>query len=226
MLLRASKRSFNLFLSRACLVVAALCRDAAIRLIREREFRCIILHWAVTPKLWKRFITTHRANFEPQGRYVVCSEHFTEDCFSRTVHDGRSMKRLVKEAVPTIWRANEKAPGSSVRDRRMVSISRVNYIAMRTFVFASQIHLSICYYWLTELYQLKLAILASFFLYRCSACWKCWNPVVLFTLALNLFECTCSRAISGLVFIALFWFHFGSVNPLKKTLFFFQIIFY
>lgn len=99
-----------------------------------------------TKALWKRFITTHRANFEPQGRYVVCSEHFTEDCFSRTVHDGRSMKRLVKEAVPTIWRANEKAPGSSVRDRRMVSISRVNYIATRTFVFASQIHLLICYY--------------------------------------------------------------------------------
>ena len=69
---------------------------------------------------WKRFVSAHRKNFNPTSRFVVCSEHFTEDCFARSYHVGGSMKRLVPGAVPSVWKKNLKTIGSS-RDRRMVS---------------------------------------------------------------------------------------------------------
>ena len=43
---------------------------------------------------WKRFVSSHRKNFNPTGRFVVCSEHITDDCFARSYHVGASMKRL------------------------------------------------------------------------------------------------------------------------------------
>ena len=36
---------------------------------------------------WARFMRTHQVNFSPQGRFMVCSEHFVEDYFERSVHD-------------------------------------------------------------------------------------------------------------------------------------------
>ena len=27
---------------------------------------------------WKRFVSSHHKNFNPTGRFVVCSEHFTD----------------------------------------------------------------------------------------------------------------------------------------------------
>ena len=82
----------------------------------------------VNPSLraqWKRFVCAHRANFNPQGRFVVCSEHFTEDCFARTIHVGGAMKRLQPSSVPTIWRKKDKEPSTSSRDRRMVNVFHV-----------------------------------------------------------------------------------------------------
>ena len=79
----------------------------------------------VNPSLraqWKRFVCAHRANFNPPGRFVVCSEHFTEDCFAWTIHVGGAMKRLQPFSVPTIWRKKDKEPSASSRDRRMVSV--------------------------------------------------------------------------------------------------------
>lgn len=34
---------------------------------------------------WLRFVRTHRANFNPSGKFAVCSVHFAEECFSRAV---------------------------------------------------------------------------------------------------------------------------------------------
>ena len=68
---------------------------------------------------WKRFVSSHRKNFNPTGRFVVCSDHFTDDCFARSYHVGGTMKRLVQGAVPSVWKKNMKI-GSS-RDHRMVS---------------------------------------------------------------------------------------------------------
>lgn len=76
----------------------------------------------VNPSLraqWKRFVSAHRANFNLAGRFVICSEHFTEDCFARMIHVGGAMKRLQPSSVPTIWRKKDKEPSTSSRDRRM-----------------------------------------------------------------------------------------------------------
>ena len=52
---------------------------------------------------WKRFVSPHRKNFNPTGRFVVCSEHITDDCFV-----GASMKRLVQGAIPSVWKIKLK----------------------------------------------------------------------------------------------------------------------
>ena len=57
---------------------------------------------------WKRFVSTSSANFSPTGRFVVCSDHFSEDCFARSLHVEGSMKRLESGSVPTIWKKNER----------------------------------------------------------------------------------------------------------------------
>ena len=48
---------------------------------------------------WKQFVSTHRKDFNPTGRFVVCTEHFSDDCFSRSFHVKGAMKRLVNGAV-------------------------------------------------------------------------------------------------------------------------------
>ena len=49
---------------------------------------------------WKRFVSSHHKNFNPTGRFAVCSELFTDDCFARFYHFGGSMKRLAQGAIP------------------------------------------------------------------------------------------------------------------------------
>ena len=49
----------------------------------------------LTCALWKRFVRTHRANFDPDSRFVVCSVHFEESCFERSVHM-KGQKRMIK----------------------------------------------------------------------------------------------------------------------------------
>ena len=44
---------------------------------------------------WKRLVSSHHKNFNPTGRFAVCSEHFTDDCFARYYHFGGSMKRHI-----------------------------------------------------------------------------------------------------------------------------------
>ena len=57
---------------------------------------------------WKRFVSPHRKNFNPTGRFVVCSEHITDDCFARSYHVGASMKSLVQGAIPSVWKKKLK----------------------------------------------------------------------------------------------------------------------
>lgn len=40
----------------------------------------------VTCALRKCFVWTHWENFHPDSRFVVCSVHFEESCFERSVH--------------------------------------------------------------------------------------------------------------------------------------------
>ena len=68
---------------------------------------------------WIRFVRMHRAKFSPQGTFVVCSEHFSPECFQR-VHMQGSRRILVPDSIPTTWKANPQKPTSS-RTRCKVS---------------------------------------------------------------------------------------------------------
>ena len=48
---------------------------------------------------WLRFVRTHRANFAPRGIFVICSEHFTENCFERGLHVDRSKRTIRSHAI-------------------------------------------------------------------------------------------------------------------------------
>jgi len=68
---------------------------------------------------WVRFVRTHRANFNPTGRFGVCSEHFDDKSFQRAVYVEGSSRRIVPGAIPTIWKKGSEV--RSDRDRRKVS---------------------------------------------------------------------------------------------------------
>ena len=72
---------------------------------------------------WLNFVRTHRVNFNPGGRFVVCSDHFREPCFERTFlgagHGG--IRRLKPGACPTIWKKKQAPSPVSARSRRRVS---------------------------------------------------------------------------------------------------------
>ena len=57
---------------------------------------------------WKRFMSSHRKNFNSTGLFVVCSEHITDECFARSYHVEASVKRLVQGAIPSVWKKNLK----------------------------------------------------------------------------------------------------------------------
>lgn len=71
---------------------------------------------------WKRFVRTKRLNenFKPTGRFVVCSAHFENDCFTRSVHIPGMERHLRPRSIPTIF--NKESEKTSNRERRMVSI--------------------------------------------------------------------------------------------------------
>ena len=79
--------------------------------------------------MWKRFVSQHRKHFKPDGTFGICSLHFTDDCFTRSVHIKRTERRLKPGSVPSIWKKGSVS--LSERTRR-----RVSYI--RGFLFRAQ----------------------------------------------------------------------------------------
>ena len=74
-------------------------------------------------KLWLKFVRTHRQNFTPSGRFVICSAHFSEDCFERRyVRQTRGHRHLREDANPTIWTPKLTRSPESKRSRRRISI--------------------------------------------------------------------------------------------------------
>ena len=73
-------------------------------------------------KIWLTFVKTHRQNFTPNGRFVICSVHFSKDCFERRyVGESGSPRRLREDANPTIWKPKLTHSPESKRSRRRVS---------------------------------------------------------------------------------------------------------
>ena len=73
-------------------------------------------------KMWLTFVKTHRQNFTPSGRFVICSVHFSKDCVERRyVGESGSPRRLREDANPTIWKPKLTHNPESKRSRRRVS---------------------------------------------------------------------------------------------------------
>ena len=70
---------------------------------------------------WKSFVRTHSSNFNPNGRFNICSVHFSSDCFEWTVHKEGAPRRLITGSIPTIWKPSEDSSAISARSRRRVS---------------------------------------------------------------------------------------------------------
>lgn len=73
--------------------------------------------------LWIRFVRTHRSNFSPAGRFMVCSAHFETSCFSKALHIEGSCRFLSSGSIPTIWKShpgNEEPKTRTNRKRRKV----------------------------------------------------------------------------------------------------------
>ena len=68
---------------------------------------------------WIRFVRTHSANFNPSGIFVVCSNHFTDECFQRALHIEGFKRTIIPLSVPTIWK-KEPEKTFSARKRRQV----------------------------------------------------------------------------------------------------------
>lgn len=72
----------------------------------------------LTCALWKRFVRTHRANFDPDSRFVVCSVHFEESYFERSVHM-KGQKRIIRpRSIATIWKSSGNEQVSSTATNR------------------------------------------------------------------------------------------------------------
>lgn len=91
---------------------------------------------------WKRFVFSHRKNFNPTSRFVVCSEHFTDDCFARSYHVEGSMKRRIQGAIPSVWKKNMKTI-VSYSDRQMVSAFNKNFCCIYTFFSLLRFNISL-----------------------------------------------------------------------------------
>jgi hypothetical protein len=64
---------------------------------------------------WCKFVKTHRLNFDPCGRFVICSEHFENSCFRRKFHVEGSPRILSPGSVPTIWKSPANEAGNEVQ---------------------------------------------------------------------------------------------------------------
>ena len=79
-----------------------------------------------TRDAWARFVRTKRKNFHPlpKTRFVICSVHFEESCFTRAFDP--SQRRQIKPGpLPTIWKKGERTTDvESKRSLRMMEKKR------------------------------------------------------------------------------------------------------
>ena len=48
---------------------------------------------------WKKFVSLHERNLSPEGRFIICTKHFEDSCFSKTLHVQGSLRRLIQGSV-------------------------------------------------------------------------------------------------------------------------------
>ena len=67
---------------------------------------------------WKRFVSIHRKDFNTVGKFAVCSEHFTRDCFTLAFPMKDMKRNLKKGTFPTIWEKSSQTLKSLSNSRR------------------------------------------------------------------------------------------------------------
>jgi hypothetical protein len=73
---------------------------------------------------WVRFVRAHRANFNPQGKFGVCSYHFEIQCFQKVFIQGfTSRRRILEGSIPTVWKKSVRESSISDRSHRKVSVT-------------------------------------------------------------------------------------------------------
>ena len=74
-----------------------------------------------------QFVKTHSVNFNPKGRFAICSAHFDDKYFERRHREtkGRSLRRLKNDVYPSICKQKMKPSPLSKRGQRRVSMTRV-----------------------------------------------------------------------------------------------------
>ena len=92
---------------------------------------------------WKRFVSSHRKNFDPTCRFVVCSKHITDDCLAKSYHVGGSMKRLVEGAIPSVWKKKLKSYLVSVLIKRYKHFN-VHFNTVKDNSFSMHVRVSSC----------------------------------------------------------------------------------
>ena len=99
--------------------------------ILRLEFNFFALVTSKSLREMEGFRLFTQKKFQPlKGRFMVSSEHFTEDCFRRLFHMEGNVRRLQPGSIPTIWRKSEKSVDQplSHRSRRKVRIECFYFI--------------------------------------------------------------------------------------------------
>ena len=87
---------------------------------------------------WISFVRIHRDQFKPTGVFVVCSEHFAQDCFERAMHIPGQRRFLKSGSVPSIWKKRSD-DGSPVTDRKRRRVSFLMIHRVEIFVLVRPI---------------------------------------------------------------------------------------
>ena len=76
----------------------------------------------ISKRIWINFVKTKRANFNPgEARFMVCSDHFSPECFERSYHLEGSMRHLKLDSIPAIWKKPTISAETSSRQGRKAS---------------------------------------------------------------------------------------------------------
>ena len=88
-----------------------------------------------TRDVWLRFVRTKRKNFNQKRgtRFMICSVHFEESCFTRPFHPSQR-RQVWRGSLPSIWkRSEQKTARESERNRRMREKERQKVSAGNAF---------------------------------------------------------------------------------------------
>ena len=111
---------------------------------RSNKAAGLALHASPTDRtrdLWVRFVRMKRKNFfpQPQAKFVICSVHFEESCFTRAF-DPTQRRQLKPGSLPSIWRKKELSTKGNQRDNvvgRRRSVKRLgSYGLFLCYTFA------------------------------------------------------------------------------------------